>query len=270
MKRLSIGVIGLGAIGSRLVEILTQEFPGEARVDFLCDLKKERIRNVQKQWAPEAQGLSWPSFVTRTDLIIEAASQDIALAVAKKALEEDKQVLILSVGGLLTWDGLSLVLGKTKGRLWIPSGALAGVDALLAASQGTIRQVTLTTRKPLKGLKGAPYLRERSIRLSALKKPTLLFEGNALEAIRAFPRNVNVAATLALAGLGPRETRVRIFASPTYKRNRHEVEIEGDFGRIRTVVENFPSPGNPRTSELAVLSAAATLKKIFSRVRIGT
>lgn len=270
MKPFSVGIIGLGAIGARLVEILAKDFQNEARVDFLCDLKEKKVREIQKKWAPKARRLPWLSLVEESDLIVESASQKVALPIAQKALEKNKQVLILSVGGLLAWNGLSVVLAKTKGRLWIPSGALAGVDGLLAANQGRIRRVTLTTRKPLIGLAGAPYLRDRKIRLSTLKKPTLIFEGNAAEAIQAFPRNVNVAATLSLAGLGPRQTQVRIFASPTYHCNQHEVEIEGDFGRIRTEVENLPSATNPRTSELAVLSSIATLKKIFSRVRIGT
>lgn len=270
MKPLYVGIIGLGAIGSRLVEILTKEFSEEAAVVFLCDLDKEKIESIKKNWAPGATALSWSELVDRSELIIEAASQEIALRVAERALRKDKQVLILSVGGLISSNGLFSVLSRTKGRLWIPSGALAGVDGLLAANQGTIRRITLTTRKPLAGLKGAPYLREKGIRLSSIKKPTLLFEGNALKAIRAFPKNVNVAATLALAGLGPEKTRVRIYTSPTYRWNQHQVEIEGDFGRIRTEVENFPSAANPRTSELALLSTVATLRKIFSHIHIGT
>lgn len=270
MKPIRIGIIGLGAIGSRLVEILAKEFRDVARVEFLCDLKPDRIREVERKWAPKAQSVSWTTLVDRSELVIEAASQEIALPVAKRALQQNKQVLILSVGGLLTWNGLSTIVNKTKGRLWIPSGALAGVDALLAASEGAIRRVTLTTRKPLAGLRGAPYFQKKKIRLSAIKKPTLIFRGDAFDAIRAFPKNVNVAATLALAGLGAKKTRVQIYTSPTYHRNQHEVEIEGDFGRIRTEVMNVPSHTNPRTSELAVLSTVATLKKILGRVSIGT
>lgn len=270
MKLVRIGIIGLGAIGSRLVEILSREFTHVARVEYLCDLHKERIRDIKKRWVPRARGLSWPSLISRSDFIIEAASQGIALDVARRALEQNKQVLILSVGGLLAPNGLTPHLAMTQGKLWIPSGALAGVDGLLAARQGHIRQVTLTTRKPLAGLKGAPYLQNRKIDLSKIKRPTLVFEGDAWQAIQAFPKNINVAATLALAGLGPRKTRVRIFTSPTYQRNQHEVEVEGDFGRIRTVVENLPSPRNPKTSELAILSTLALLKKIFNRVHVGT
>ena len=270
MKPLSIGVIGLGAIGSRLVEFLRKEFSKEGQVNFLCDLSKERMLEIKKKWAPKAKIISWEELIDRADLVIEAASQKIAMPVAEKALRKNKQVLILSVGGLVPWNGLESTLLKTKGRLWIPSGALAGVDALLAANQGKIHHVTLTTRKPLVGLEGAPYLKKKNIRLNLIKEPTLIFEGDALRAIKAFPKNVNVAATLALAGVGPEKTRVRIFTSPTYRFNQHEVEIEGSFGRIRTTVENFPLPDNPKTSQLALLSAVAVIRKIFGHVHIGT
>ncbi len=269
-KPLSVGIVGLGAIGSRLVEILTREFSGQLRIDFLCDLRKERLREIRKKFLPRAKAVSWPTLVRRADLIIEAASQAIAQPVALKALQLNKQVLILSVGGLLARDGLASILEKTAGELWIPSGALAGIDGLLSASQGKIRSVTLVTTKPASGLEGAPYLKEKRIRLSHLQEPTVIFEGNALQAIRAFPRNVNVAATLALAGIGPEKTKVKILASPIERENRHEVQIEGDFGQIRTEIRNLPSRTNPRTSELAILSVVATLKKILSRVHIGT
>lgn len=270
MKPISVGIIGLGAIGSRLAAILVKEFSPEARVDFLCEKKRKQLREIQRRYLPRAEGVDWRTLVDRADFIIESASQEIASAVAERALERNKQILVLSVGGLLRWNGLSKALEDTQGRLWIPSGALAGVDGLLSAAQGHLRSVTLTTVKPWRGLKDAPYLKRKKISASQITEPTVVFEGNALEAIRAFPRNVNVAATLALAGLGPRKTRVRIVATPEGTENRHEVEIEGDFGRIRTEVRNLPSRANPRTSELAILSTVATLKKIFSRVHIGT
>lgn len=270
MKPLKIGIIGLGAIGSRLVEILSREFHRQGRIAFLCDLREEKILQIQKQFAPHARALGWQKLVASSDLVIEAASQEMAFPVTRRALRHGKQVLILSVGGLLEARGLSSLLEKTKGRLWIPSGALAGIDGILAASAGTLRQVTLTTRKPVRGLEGAPYLREKGICLDTIQEPTLIFEGNALEAIRAFPKNVNVAATLALAGLGAERTRVRVFASPTYRENQHEVVAEGDFGTLRVEVKNRPSATNPRTSELAILSAVATLRKIFSRIHLGS
>ena len=140
-----------------------------------------------------------------------------------------------------------------------PSGAVCGLDGIKAGSIGTLRSVTLTTRKP-----------PRSLGLSKLRSPRLLFQGPASKAVAAFPQNINVAATLALAGIGPRRTRVRLFADPRVDRNIHEVEAVGSFGRLTARTENRPSRENPKTSELAVLSAVATLKQILQPVKVGT
>jgi len=128
----------------------------------------------------------------------------------------------------------------------------------------------LTTTKHPQGLKGAPFILENNIDLDSLKEKTLLFEGSADEAARAFPANVNVAASLGLAGLGAEKTRVRIFADPQASRNIHEIMVEGAFGKFTCCIENIPSPSNPKTSFLAALSAVATLRKITEPLQIGT
>ncbi len=148
--------------------------------------------------------------------------------------------------------------------------ALCGIDALKAASVGKIGSVTLTTRKPPKGLEGAPYLKLKKIDLKAITKETTIFEGSARDAVKGFPANVNVSAVLSLAGIGAKKTMVRIVTSPAYKKNIHEVEIIGDAGRITARTENIPSKANPKTSALAIYSAIATLEEIAKSVRIGT
>lgn len=110
---------------------------------------------------------------------------------------------------------------------------------------------------------------EKGIDLSALTGPTLIFQGSALDAVKAFPANVNVAATLFLAA-GESDVQVKVVADPEIQINRHEILVEGDFGRISTRVENIPSPSNPKTSYLAALSAIATLRSIVEPVKIGT
>jgi len=145
-----------------------------------------------------------------------------------------------------------------------------GLDGVKAARLGAITEVTLTTRKPPAGLKGAPYIEEKGIDLDAIKDEELIFEGAAGEAIKAFPKNVNVSATLSLAGIGAEKTKVRIICSPKYVRNSHEIELKGEAGTFFIRAENVPSPDNPKTSYLAVLSALATLKGIASAVRVGT
>lgn len=155
-------------------------------------------------------------------------------------------------------------------RIYLPSGALTGLDGVKSAAVGRIDSVTLTTRKPPAGLSGAPYLAREGIDLSSLREEKVIFEGSAEEAVEGFPRNINVAATLSLAGIGVAKTRVRIIADPKISRNIHEIEVEGEFGRLISRTENLPSPSNPKTSLLAIFSAIATLKSLASPVRIGT
>ena len=145
-------------------------------------------------------------------------------------------------------------------RLMVPSGALCGLDGIRAAMEAGLHSVTLTTRKPPKGLAGAPYLVENDIQCEGLTEPKVIFEGNALEAVKAFPRNVNVAATLSFAGIGPYETEVQIIADPAATSNSHKVVAEGAFGRLEARTENMPSPRNPKSSYLASLSACAELR----------
>ncbi len=199
--------------------------------------------------------------------MIEAAAASIAGHVAAQSLKRGKQVLILSVGGLITDFRFPK---NSRGKLWIPSGAIAGVDALQGAREAALTSVTLKTYKPLRALMGAPFFRRRRLPRLVGKKPIRVFNGSASQAVRNFPQNINVAAILSLAGVGPRKTRVEIWATNDLRTNRHEIFVKGKFGEMITVTANRPSPGNPKTSYLAALSAIATLRKIFSSVRIGT
>ena len=106
--------------------------------------------------------------------------------------------------------------------------------------------------------------------MDAIKAETVVFEGNALDAVKAFPQNINVAATLSMAGVGPELTHVRIVADPFITNNIHEILVEGEFGRFRAITENLPSPSNPKTSFLTSLSAIVMLKKIVEPIHIGT
>jgi aspartate dehydrogenase len=206
--------------------------------------------------------------IKRCDIIVEAASAAVSADILGRCIAKKKDVLIMSVGGLI---GKKELLKKAvKSRVYIPSGAICGIDGLKSASAGRIDSVTLTTRKPIRGLKGAPYLKEKGMDLDAIKGETVVFEGSASDAVKGFPQNVNVSAVLSLAGIGGAKTKVRIVTSPSYDKNIHEIEITGNFGRLTTRAENVPSKTNPKTSELAILSAIATLKAIASSVRIGT
>ena len=136
------------------------------------------------------------------------------------------------------------------------------------AREGAITAVTMETRKPPRGLAGAPYIEQHRIDLDAIAAETLIFEGPATEAVRAFPANVNVVAALSLAGIGPERTRIKLYAVPGQARNQHRITIEGEFGTLRIEVENVPSE-NPRTGRLSYLSAIAMLREMGSAVQIG-
>jgi aspartate dehydrogenase len=177
--------------------------------------------------------------------------------------------MVLSVGALVgVLDGWAALAEKHGARVLVPSGAIAGLDGVKGAREGTITAVTMETRKPPRGLAGAPYIEQQRIDLDAITKETLIFEGPATEAVRGFPANVNVVAALSLAGLGPEQTRIKIYAVPGQARNQHRITVEGDFGVLRFEVENVPSE-NPRTGRLSYLSAIAMLREMGTAVRVG-
>lgn len=270
-KKLKVGIVGCGTIGTQLAYAIEQRFSEQAELFALCDIDKDKVKNLKTSSSANPRILSIDKLIDCCDLIIEAASASISYEVAQKALHQSKDAMIMSAGGILDKADELFALAQTKGcRIYLPSGAIGGLDAVKAASMAKIERATLITRKPPQGLAGAPYLVKNKIDLSKIKQETVVFEGKASEAIKGFPKNVNVCATLSLAGIGAEKTMVKIISSPDYKANIHEIEVEGDFGRLAVKVENVPSPVNPKTSFLASLSAIATLKNILDVVKIGT
>lgn len=270
-RRTKIGIIGCGTIGTELAQAIEKRFSHQAELLAICDLDKDKAKQLSLSLSSNAKIVSIDELIKVCDLIVEAASGQVSYEIAQKALQNNKDVMIMSVGGILDGHEQLFSLAQSKGcRIYLPSGAIAGMDAVKGASMAKINKATLTTRKPPRGLAGAPYITENKIDLSAIKEETLIFEGSAFQAIKGFPKNVNVCVALSLAGIGAKETKVKIITSPDYKANMHEVEIEGDFGRLVARTENVPSPTNPKTSFLASLSAIATLKNILDVVKIGT
>lgn len=207
------------------------------------------------------------------DLVIEAASQDAVRQYASKVLEAGKDLMIMSVGALVDsalTEEIRRGAHSAGKKIYIPSGAIAGIDGVKAAVIGRVNHVTLTTRKPPTGLIDDPNFKQNRVNSNELEEPKVIYEGPALEACRLFPANVNIAATLSLAGIGPKKTKVRIVADPTIERNIHEINVKGEFGELRICAENVPSPDNPKTSYLAALSAIVTLRNITDIMLIGT
>lgn len=268
---LKIGLVGCGAIGSEIARSIDR---GEiaAQLVAVCDHNPETARELIDSLKNKPVKADLEGLVNSSDLVVEAASQRAVPAIAKAALEKGRSLMIMSVGALADaelYRSIKRTAAEHGSKVYLPSGAISGLDGLKSASSGSIKRVTLTTTKSPASLEGAPHIREKNIDLKGLKEPTVVFEGSAAEAVKAFPANVNVAATLCLAARDG-EVRVKIIADPGIKVNRHEIVAEGDFGKITTKVENVPSPKNPKTSYLAALSAIATLRSIVEPIKIGT
>jgi aspartate dehydrogenase len=204
------------------------------------------------------------------DLIVECAPAALLRELAEPALAHGRRVMVLSCGALLDNFGLVDLARRHGGRILVPSGALLGLDAVAAAAEGNISSVHMITRKPPQGLAGAPYLEENTISVAGLSEPKQVFAGSAREAARGFPANVNVAAALALAGIGPDRTTIEIWADPAVTRNTHRIEVEADAACFSLQIENVPSAENPRTGRLTALSVIAALKKLTSPLAVGT
>ncbi len=268
---IKIGLVGCGAIGAEIAKAVDSGVL-DANLVAVCDHNPETAAALINSLQHKPTRVKLEELVSLSDVVVEAASQKAVPAIARATLVAGKKLMIMSVGALADSEFFAEVkaLAKEHGsRVYLPSGAISGLDGIKSARIGNIRSVTLTTTKNPVGLQGAPYIRENKIDLEALNGPTLIFEGSALDAVKAFPANVNVAATLFLAS-GEGEVHVKVVADPGIHVNRHEIVVEGDFGRIATLVENVPSPRNPKTSYLAALSAIATLRAIVEPVKIGT
>jgi aspartate dehydrogenase len=268
---MKVGIIGCGFIGSTLARYALGMPEIEAVHILESDLEKARAFAGSNGSIHVFTPSQFKGFLSGLDLVIEAASQEAVATYSEKVLMSGTDMMVLSVGALASgdlWPRLKAVAHAQGANLYVPSGAVAGLDGLGAASVRSVKGITLVTTKPTSGFKGVRYLEERGIDPSTLKAAMVVFDGPAVEAIKAFPKNINVAATIGLCACGLEKVKVRIVADPQAHRNKHHVEAEGDFGRMTMDIENVPSE-NPSTSMLAALSAISALKKIVGRVWVG-
>ena len=263
--------MGCGAIGSRIARSIKSECDQDATVSALFDINPVKAENLAKNLpCKNIIKHKYRDLLSASDIIVEAVNAPDTYQLVRQALLSKKDVLLMSVGKFIDSDPIIKLAHKQGSLILIPSGAIAGIDAIKAAALGKIHQIVLTTRKPVYGFADNAYVQARRINLSQIKKETILFDGNVKEAVHCFPQNINVAATIALASGCKDKLRIRISTSPEFKVNSHEIEVVGEFGKITTKTENVVCPDNPKTSYLAVLSAIVTLKQYFQGVKIGT
>jgi aspartate dehydrogenase len=263
-----VGVVGLGVIGRAVCRALDAGIDGLALTGATA---RDRARGEAflGTLGRPAPYLTLEALIAASDLLVEASTQAHLAEWAPRALMAGKDLMVLSAGALLDHEEWVALARQHGARIRVPSGAIGGLDAVKAARLGPIASVTMETRKPPAGLAGAPWVLAQGVKLDTLRAPTLIFEGRASEAVKGFPANVNVLAALALAGIGPARTTIKIYAVPGLERNTHSITVEGDAGRIRVEVENVPSE-NPRTGRLSYLSAIAMLQELGASLRVGT
>lgn len=267
-KTLRVGLAGLGAVGLPVARRLLEGIRGLA-------LEAVSVRDPAKakRALPKLESIAFVepgALAARCDIVIEGLPPAQFLAVAKPTVEAGKIFMPLSVGQLLIHGHLIERARATGARILPPTGALLGLDAVRAAAEGEIRSVTMVTRKPPRGLEGAPHLVQNNISLAGLTEPLKVFDGSARDGAKGFPANVNVAAALSLAGIGPDRTRLQIWADPAVDRNIHRIEVDADSARFSLQIENVPSEENPRTGKITGLSTLAALRGLVSELRVGS
>lgn len=267
---MKIGIIGCGAIGSAVIKAME----GIERVEktYVYDRKKTITAEVLQLYSKTSSVDSIEVLIEKSDLIIETASQEAAKSYIPLVLEKGKDAMMMSAGAMADpkfRERVKRAAQATGARLYIPSGGICGIDGISAASQGDIKRVELITVKHPRAYRGVKYLEERRINLDTITEPTVLYKGPADEAARNFPKNVNIAATISLAGKGFKDTLVTVIADPSAVENTHKLLVQGDFGKIAIEIKNNPSPKNPSTSYIAVLSAVSAVKKLLSDVWVG-
>jgi aspartate dehydrogenase len=267
-SELRVALAGFGAIGGAIAARLDQGIQG-LRLAAVSARDPDRARQ-RMGLARSVPVLPLAELCEHAEVVVECAPAAVFREVAWPTIEAGRIFMPASVGQLLEHEDLIARAGATGARIIVPTGALLGLDAVRAAAEGQIVSVTMVTRKPPQGLAGAPYLEAHGIVLDGLSKALKVFEGSAREGARGFPANVNVAAALSLAGIGPDRTRLEIWADPTVTRNTHRIVVEADSARFEMTIENVPSAENPRTGKITALSMIAALAALRAPLKVGS
>lgn len=263
VDKLRIGIIGCGAIGSYIAKAIDD---GILNIDLaiIFDIniaKSEELLKKLRRIKPKIAYSINDVLSEDLDLVVESASQEAVKMYAVDILNSGKSLLVLSTGALLDDGFRRRIIEKARERgvkVYMPSGAVGGLDALKAASTLGIEELTLiTVKKP------------EVLGLKDVNGPLVVFEGDAEEAVKKFPLNINIAATIALAA--GKRPKVKIIADPGVKENVHEVRARGNFGEMTLIMKNKRMEENPRTSLIAALSAIQLLKQLSEQILvIGT
>ncbi|WP_371922582.1 aspartate dehydrogenase [Sporosarcina sp. Marseille-Q4943] len=263
---IKIGLIGKGNLGTYLLKKINkvQVLPNTKITSILDEREKARVElpSLAAEYGCEAFRDINSFLQSDIDIVVECSNIDVAKSYALKTIEK-KNLMIISIGAFADpsfVERIERAAQESGRRIYLPSGAIGGLDALKAAKlAGGLDSVTLTTRKPA-----------HSLTTDQISAEQTLFEGSARDAIEQFPKNANVAIVLSLAGIGVEKTRVRIIADPNVTQNIHHIEASGSFGEFDMTIKNNPSPDNPKTSHITGASILAALANINNAVVVGS
>jgi aspartate dehydrogenase len=253
---MKVGIIGCGAIANIITTSIVPEENG-IEIAYFFDKDIERAENLASR-AGAVAVLKFEDMLDDVDLILECAAPVSVKEYAPKILEHGIDMIVMSIGALMDgefYKELELLAKKHNAKIHLPSGAIVGLDGIKAVAKFGLKEVTLITRKSPKSLGKNIDCEE------------ILFEGKASEAVKEFPLNINVAATISIAC--QRDIDVKIIVDPKVDRNVHEITAKGDFGEFKTLTENMPCEANPKTSMLAALSAIRLLKSFNETISVG-
>ena len=267
---LTLAIAGLGAIGMKVATAVDRGGVPGIRLTAVSARDRVRAQGRVAALAGPPAVVTLPELAGLADVIVECAPARVFAEVAGPAIEQGRVFMPLSVGALLNHMDLVERGRATGARIIVPTGALIGLDTVRAMAEGEITRVVLETRKPSAGLAGAPHLVANNIDIANLTAPLRVFHGSAREAVRGFPANVNVAAALALAGIGPERTEVEVWADPAIDRNIQSVTITSDSGEATMTMRNIPSAENPKTGRIVAQSVLATLRRLTATLTAGS
>ncbi|AMV48467.1 aspartate dehydrogenase [Paraburkholderia caribensis] len=267
-SQLRVAIAGLGTVGLKVAEALGAGLPG---MKLVAVSAKDRAVAAQRltQCGHAVPVVSIGDLEPLADIVVECAPSSIFPEIAEPFLRAGKTVIALSAGALLTNERLVELARECGGKLIVPTGALLGLDAVSAAAEGKIHSVHMVTRKPVRGLVGAPYLTENKISISDITQPLRVFKGSPREAAIGFPANLNVAVALGLAGIGVDDTVLEIWADPNLERNTHTIEVVSDSATFRMYIENIPTD-NPKTGRITAQSVISCLRKLTTHLHVGS
>jgi aspartate dehydrogenase len=271
---IKVAIIGCGAIGREIAHSIDAKKIPNCKLSILFDIDTQKLEYVCNELnaKPSSTFNDFNELISSKDyqnvnLVIEAASIKAAQTYMATILEQEKDIMIMSIGAFsdpVFYESIIQLLNNTDRHVFLPSGAIGGAD-IISSVKDYIEDVTIVTTKSNKSLKGAPYFFNKSIDIDTIKEKKVIFDGNAIDAIKEFPSNINISALVSLAGIGFEKTRVKIIVDPKIINNQHEIHVKWKFGSFQIKVDNMPSPDNPKTSYLAVLSAIECLRGICAK-----